>query len=367
MVKFQLFEDVVNDATRAEYEKQGKKCISLDSFKNFLNDNKGQDLQFDISTLGGDLATAITIHDLIKAYPKKTVANIIGLTASAGTVIAEACDSVVMSENALFLIHNGWKNVTGNIYDFQKAVEDMSKTDAIMVKMYREKTGLPDAKIIDIMKASDWLTAYEALEYKFVDKVEETQNKIAASALIEGAQGKVNNQLLNKLQEKMNLFGKKEERKPAFPLALKDGNFLAMNAEEAAKGVEVTPLGVFALEDGDYQLTDGRMIRVIKNADGSYQIEDVMEEQPAAQLSAEQMIETVAQMLTASEAKIESLIEVKLKPLSAMVSTHKPEKIQPVVNASANVNAFISDDLTERIEAKRAEQKAAAKAKRGGN
>ena len=76
------------------------------------------------------------LKHLIKSHNGHTEADITGLTASAMTVISSGCDYVKMSSNALFLIHNGWKSMTGNIYDFEKAVQDMSKTDAIMVKLY---------------------------------------------------------------------------------------------------------------------------------------------------------------------------------------------------------------------------------------
>ena len=129
MIKFELFNNVG--------ESDG---ITVDKVKSFLNANKDQEIQFDISTLGGDLATAITIHDLIKTHPKKTIANIVGLTASAGTVIAIACDEVLMSDNALFLIHNGWKEMTGNVYDFQKAAADLMKSVSIVINPQKGKT-----------------------------------------------------------------------------------------------------------------------------------------------------------------------------------------------------------------------------------
>jgi len=107
--------------------------ITVDKVRAFLNANKGKEITFDIATLGGDVSTAITIHDLIQSHMGKTIANIVGLTASAGTIIAVACDEVHISDNALFLIHNGWREVTGNVYDFQKATTELMKVDAINI------------------------------------------------------------------------------------------------------------------------------------------------------------------------------------------------------------------------------------------
>lgn len=353
-----LEHNVVDESTRAELEAKGEKCISLNTVRTFLNEAKGQDIQIDISTLGGDLATAIAIHDLLEIYPGKTIGNVTGLLASAGTVILEACDDRVMDENKLFLIHNGWKTVTGNVYDFQQAVSNMSKTDAIMVNIYKKRTGLPTEKIISLMKKSDWISAQEALDYGFIDRIEPSGMKIAASALIEGAQGKIQNNLLIKLEEKMkNPFKKTEAKADVMNvLALTEGQNLLMNAEEAAEGVEVAPLGAMSLEDGEYELADGRKISVAGGV-----ITEVMEKEEEEAPDA--VVDTVAEMITASEAKIEAMIDAKLKPLAAMASKHKPEKAQPVVNTG---NASVGDNLQAKIEAKKAEIKAAAEAKRKG-
>lgn len=346
MQKFELFNNVGEESG-----------ITVDKVRSFINAAKGDDITFDISTLGGDLATSITIYDLIKAYPGKTVANIVGLTASAGTVIAIACDEVQISDNALFLIHNGWKEVTGNVYDFQKAVTDMSKTDAIMVKIYREKSGLADEKIKELMKSSDWLSPYEAQELGFVDRINTSGLKIAASVIISEAQGKINNKLLIKLKEKMGLFSKEKDQKN-YPLALADGNTAVINAEEPATGVEIAPLGAMSLEDGNYELADGRTITV---AGGT--ITEVVEKPEEEETMAEEIISTVAEMLTASEAKTQAAIEAAIKPLQALASKHVPPKVQPVVNPG---KSEIADTLQTKIEAKQAEIKAKVDNKRKG-
>jgi len=355
-----LEHDVVDESTRAELEAKGEKCISLEHVRNFLNSANGEDIKLDISTLGGDLATAITIHDLIGSYPGKVTGEVTGLLASAGTVILQACDERIMDSNKLFLVHNGWKSVTGNIYDFQKAVQDMSKTDAIMVNIYKKRTGLDNEKIIDLMKTSEWLTAGEALEYGFIDKITESTLKVAASAIITGAQGKINNQLLIKLKEKMGIFSKKPEEKN-YPLALADGNIAVINAEKPAKDVKIAALGEFAFAGGEYELKDGTKINVVDNGDGTFTITEVMDK-PEMEVNSEEMINTVATMITNSEAKIEAMIEAKLKPLAAIASKHVPEK----PSGPSNPGQSSANDIQTKVEAKVKELKEAAAKKRKG-
>jgi ATP-dependent protease ClpP protease subunit len=321
--------------------------ITVDQVRSFLNENKANDVQFNISSLGGDLDTALTIYNLIKSFPNKTTANIIGLTASAGTVIADACESVVMSDNALFLIHNGWIPVEGNVYDMQKAVKELAKTDAIMIKIYREKTGLSDAKITDLMKAADWLSPQESLDYGFVDSLFSTGNKIAASAIITEAQnGKINDLLLTKLKEKMNIFGKKD-KKVLNVLALKDGKQCLVEGE-AAVGSEVAPLGATSLEDGEYELTDGRKITVAGGV-----ITNITDPAATAAAVAATTDEVVAAVAALVDTKLSALEAKVTAQLAAIKSTHIPAKGTGIAvqTASAHVKPEVSEKINETVKA----------------
>jgi len=323
--------------------------ITVDGVRSFLNANKNEDIQFDISTLGGDLSQAITIYSLIKAHAGKTIANIIGLTASAGTVIAAACDERIISDNALFLIHNGWTSVTGNTFDLQKTASDLMKNDAIMVKIYREVTGMKDEDIKNLMKASDWMTPEEALNYGFVDSITPTNQKIAASAMLTEAQAALLNiSLTNKL--KMKIFGKEKKDTPIMNvLSLADGKQCLISAELPATGVEIAPLGAMGLDDGEYTLDDGRVITVAGGV-----ITDVKEvatpAPPAAAIDTNEVVAAVSAVVLAEMAKIEAKFDTKL---AAITSKHVPAKgiiVSPSASAPVSVQTKIKE-MTDEIRA----------------
>jgi ATP-dependent protease ClpP protease subunit len=307
--------------------------ITVDSVRSFLNANKNEDIKLQIATLGGDLAQAITIHNLIKAHPGKTTAEIIGLTASAGTVIALACDEIIMSDNALFLIHNGWTTATGNAMDMQKMAADLMKNDALMIKIYREKTGMKDDQIKSIMKASDWLSPDEALQYGFVDRIEKTGQKIAAHFDTK----LLNDTLINKLQIKMNIFKTKKDDKPVYGiLSLKNGRKLIINAEAPAAGVEIAPVGTEALCDGDLELEDGKKATVVGGV-----ITEVTEPAAAEAAAADAKAETeaiVAAVMAAMQPVLADVDELK-KTLAKVSSTHTPAKGTLTIAAKAKVDS----------------------------
>jgi len=345
MNKLELFGEVGNE-------------INVDLVRSFLSKNKGQEVQFDISTMGGDLAQAITIHNLIKSHDALTVGNVVGLTASAGTVILAGCDKKKMSDNALFLIHNGWTSITGNTFDLQKTASDLMKNDAVMVKIYRESTGLQDERIRELMKASDWLTPSEALALGFVNEVYSSGIKIAASVLItEARTAQINSNLILKLQEKMKIFGKEKKDIPVMNvLALKDGNQALINAETVTTGVEIAPLGAMSLEDGEYELADGRKIVVTGGV-----VTEVKEMQAAAAADPAAETEAIVAAVSAIVAEEVGKIQAQIDELRKKTGSHTPVKgtvtaqVKPEkVDVTARLNAVVDGIRSKIVESRKA-------------
>lgn len=314
--------------------------INSNIVRDFLKKNKGKDVQFDVSTLGGNLNEGLIIYDLISSHRGKTICNIVGLTASAGTVIAMGCDEIKMSSNALFLIHNGWTDVTGNVYDFQKAASQLARTDAIMVRIYKEKTGLEEEKIKSLMKDEDWLTPGEALSMGFVDSINYSDIKVAASVIMTGARGKIKDVFLQKLQNKMNIFNKKT--KVCKVLALKNGKNIVVNAQEVATGVEVAADGEASLEDGTYELSDGRTISV---SDGAITEVTEKKKEEETNMDIDAVVSAVAEVVDAKIEAIKADFDAKLGKIS---STHKPPQGNQVSGGKAKAQspqAFIKEAL----------------------
>ena len=59
-----------------------------------------------INTPGGIIDSALMIIDAIKASKAKIIGYLTGTVASAGTIIALACDELIVGEHTTFMIHN---------------------------------------------------------------------------------------------------------------------------------------------------------------------------------------------------------------------------------------------------------------------
>ena len=143
---------------------------TLDTVKAELQNVKTE-LVINIASLGGIAFEGLAIHDLIASHPFNTTVNIIGATASAGAIISVAGDTVNISENSLFLVHNSHGMAMGNADDLENSARDMRKIDDRMVSIFTKRTGKSEETIRDLMAEDKFLDSEESKELGFVDNI----------------------------------------------------------------------------------------------------------------------------------------------------------------------------------------------------
>lgn len=133
-----------------------------------------QVLNIRVNSPGGDVFEGRAIMEAIKRFNGKTIAHIDSLAASAATSIALAADEVVMSDGALFMIHNASGMVWGDKSAMRETADLLEKVEGSIVADYTSKTGKDAAAIVSMMDAETWMTAQEALDNGFVDRISKT-------------------------------------------------------------------------------------------------------------------------------------------------------------------------------------------------
>lgn len=134
-----------------------------------------------LSSLGGDVATALQIRQMLLEHGDVT-AHLHGFVASAATIIATGCKEIKMGEFALFMIHkcSAWQDEWGqmNADDISAAItrltsakQMLDSTDHVIGSIYAQRTGASVSEIAEMMKAETWLSAEEAKEQGFVDEI----------------------------------------------------------------------------------------------------------------------------------------------------------------------------------------------------
>lgn len=133
-----------------------------------------------INSPGGEVFDGNTIYNLLKSHKAYVETHIDGIAASIASVIALAGDKIIMPENAMMMVHNPWGVAIGEATDMRKMADALDKIRESILATYRVRTGLDDAKLIELMDAETWLTAADAVELGFAD--EETESVRAAAS-----------------------------------------------------------------------------------------------------------------------------------------------------------------------------------------
>jgi ATP-dependent Clp endopeptidase proteolytic subunit ClpP len=179
---------IENKADKAEvwiYEQIGEDFWSgggttAKSFQAELSKIKASQIDLHINCPGGEVFDGITIYNLIKQHPANVTTYIDGLAASIASVIALAGNQVKMADNALFMIHNAWGMTAGDSKEMRKMADTLDKVNGSISMAYKDKTGMDDEKIAELMDAETWLSAQEAKNFGFVDEVTEELSMAAA-------------------------------------------------------------------------------------------------------------------------------------------------------------------------------------------
>jgi len=132
-----------------------------------------------VNSPGGDVFAAQAMVSMLKRHSAEKNVYVDGLMASAATFFT-GVGKVFMPSNAMMMIHNPSALVWGNATDMRKMADDLDKIRESMLAIYRDKTGMTDEEIIPLLDAETWMTADDAMEYGFIDEIEE-EKKVAAS------------------------------------------------------------------------------------------------------------------------------------------------------------------------------------------
>ena len=132
-------------------------------------------LNIHINSPGGDVFESRAIMSAIRAFPGNTIAHIDGVCASAATSIALACGEVVMSDGGFFMIHNASGMAWGDKTAMRDTADLLEKVEGVIVADYTSKTGKDAAEVAAMMQAETWMTAAEALDHGFIDRIAKTE------------------------------------------------------------------------------------------------------------------------------------------------------------------------------------------------
>lgn len=151
------------------------------TIKNQLSDLGNKEITVRVSSLGGDVNTALDIAGQFEGHGN-IVCDLYAFNASAATVLTLGAKRVRMHENGMYLIHKAlvWIDEFGYMNEDDidqlisrlKAVQENSAVITLnLASMYAKKSGKSIKEILNLMKEEKWINAETAKEWGFVDEI----------------------------------------------------------------------------------------------------------------------------------------------------------------------------------------------------
>lgn len=126
-----------------------------------------------INSGGGDPFAGLTVFNSLRAHGQPIKTQVLGLAASAASLIVMAGDEIEMAKASQIMIHRAAGGAIGSADDMRAMAAALDSVDATMGALYASRTGLTTAEVARLMTAETWMDPDRALALGFADSVME--------------------------------------------------------------------------------------------------------------------------------------------------------------------------------------------------
>ena len=180
-LKINIKGTIVPSSDKMIYSWYGIEATSPKDVTAVLDRAGGQPVEVEINSGGGDIFAGSEIYTALRTYKGEVNVYIVGLAASAASVIAMAGKSQ-MSPTAMMMVHNVSSYAEGDYRDMGHQSEVLQKANKTIAAAYVAKSGMSEKDALSLMDSETWLTAQQAVDKKLVDKVMfSDQSRMAAA------------------------------------------------------------------------------------------------------------------------------------------------------------------------------------------
>lgn len=169
--KFTAAAKADDPATLSIYDEIGFWGVQAKDFIKDLSAVKSKVLNVEINSPGGDVFAGLAIYNALKGSGKEIVVKVMGVAASAASLVMMAGDKRIMPKNTFTMVHNPWSFAMGNADELRETADTLDKIGDSLQATYVAATGQSADKIKELLSKDTWLTAEESLELGFATEV----------------------------------------------------------------------------------------------------------------------------------------------------------------------------------------------------
>ncbi len=128
-----------------------------------------KDVTVSINSPGGDYFEGLAIYNMLREHPANVTVKIMGVAASAASVIAMAGDEILIARAGFLMVHNTWVVAAADRNGFRDIADWLEPFDQTAVDIYAARTGLEPKAIGKMLDKETWIGGKESVDQGFAD------------------------------------------------------------------------------------------------------------------------------------------------------------------------------------------------------
>jgi ATP-dependent Clp protease protease subunit len=143
----------------------------------------GKPITVEINSPGGNYFEGVAMYNLLRRHDAEVRVEILGIAASAASVVAMAGDEIAIAHNAEIMIHEARGLFFGTKSEMAEAIEVLEHIDNAMVGTYAARSGDDAAKFAAMIAGKDvYFTGQEAIDAGLADVLMEREAEMPVYA-----------------------------------------------------------------------------------------------------------------------------------------------------------------------------------------
>lgn len=128
-------------------------------------------VEVQINSPGGDMFEGIAIYNVLREHPQPVTIKVMGMAASAASIIAMAGDTMEIGAASFLMIHNCWVVAVGNRHDMAETATYLEPFDQAMADVYAFRSGKSAEECAKWMDDETYMSGSVAIERGFADEL----------------------------------------------------------------------------------------------------------------------------------------------------------------------------------------------------
>ncbi len=163
---------IMEEEDQEFFESIGFNVVSAKSLQARIG--KPRTITMIVNSPGGSVMELAGIIGVIRDFREgggKINARIVGIAASAATVVTSIVDTVAIEALAVFMVHPPYGVTHGDARQVENFAKLLQNSEKQMINAYQEKTGQSIEAVTKDVLAEKYYTAEEAKEFGYVDSI----------------------------------------------------------------------------------------------------------------------------------------------------------------------------------------------------